>query len=163
MEAAASADLHVALLHSVPLHASRRPFAADRSHASAPPSRVGATPNPVMGRLYSSATGRAVAPAARPRRRASPRLRATPQLLAVGLPLAMERHWAPHSRLFSRHGAGLGRRRPLPCLLVSWRRSLLHCWSSPPRRGVRSLQSYPWCVWLAWGCDKADASILTLH
>jgi hypothetical protein len=145
MEAAASADLPVPLLRSVPLRVSRRPSAADQSCAShcarwargrsAPPLRVGAAPNPVMGRLCSSATGWVVAPAARPRRRASPRLEVVPRLLAARPPLAMERCWGPHHRPFLRHGARLGRRRPLPCLLMSWRRPLLHCWSSPPRRG----------------------------
>jgi hypothetical protein len=64
------------------------PSAADQSRVShcgrwawgrsAPPSRVEAAPNPVVGQLCSYATGRAAAPAARPRRRASPRLGAVP-------------------------------------------------------------------------------------
>jgi hypothetical protein len=122
---------------------------SDRSHTShcarwargrfAPPSRVGAAPNPVMGWLCSSATGQAAAPAARPRRRVSPCLGAVPRLLVAGPPLVMERRWGPHHRPFPRHGAGLDRHHPLPCLLVSWRQSLLHCWPSPEESSLLSL------------------------
>jgi hypothetical protein len=82
-----------------------------------------------MERLFSSATGRAVAPTSRLRRRESPRLGAVPRLLV------MQRCWAPHCRPFPHHGARLGRQQPLPCLLVSRRWSVLHCWLSPPCQG----------------------------